>query len=796
MAESQNGTSSTVGSKKKSPLLDEEIGGDFLNSWKSTTVGEGALDFNCEAVPQGRKNTFNFDKMNIDFALDGDFDKISSFKMDMSDLDFSSPPRKAEKPKERSGKESLLGKEERKQDRFTFSFDFNELDGFDLDSSLLKREKKSDKVAVNKALDSPIKHVKGQHSISNAATSSDKLEISGTKKLPTLDSGTTSKFDHLVSSHVDIDTFPGCKNPGNQNVSPDAATFPEKQITTAAQEGSRECNEAQLHREKSEMIASVEPYAQHAIQDTSAQSVSDGDSVLQNVPKLQTGLCSLDAEADTKSCREPDHSVKSIVSSQSRNSSPVNSYNPKGLTPTGTRESQNSDTEFQKDSGSQNHVARGNKTRIESTQAKISVQDAPIKPISQKLHAMKDTGENLNSIPKVLLTPLRRESRLDKLVTMKEKETDAVHSKYFSKSEDTKSQLSSPPAAKKMYAFCGKKMEGMHLGPTDGKSHEFRESDEQAGIQKVGTLKSLSRPVTKGLSVILGSEKNEKERDTSRFEVNPVNLPVHTVPSSTPKSINTKLVLSSIVPIKNPKITSVERPKLSPLNVDKKKNEIASLKISRNITSKSEPSKSMFNKERESVKHSERNMGTYVNMGCKMVHSVNMDKLALLSTSLKRKSFEGSNADSVTFNPLKRATESPTESRKVWEDPQRTEEKRASLSKEFHASAENLEDQHGDICYGQPTSPLDLPLEASMTDLEVQILTESDGNVEKAEACAKELEDICNMLRKKHEEAKELLVRAIVNNNQLLMLNHPIYEEKIRTIQRYAACMLSQQNQP
>ena len=38
---------------------------------------------------------------------------------------------------------------------------------------------------------------------------------------------------------------------------------------------------------------------------------------------------------------------------------------------------------------------------------------------------------------------------------------------------------------------------------------------------------------------------------------------------------------------------------------------------------------------------------------------------------------------------------------------------------------------------------------------------------------------ICNMLKKKHEEAKEILVRAIVNNNNLLMVNHPVYEEKI-----------------
>lgn len=38
---------------------------------------------------------------------------------------------------------------------------------------------------------------------------------------------------------------------------------------------------------------------------------------------------------------------------------------------------------------------------------------------------------------------------------------------------------------------------------------------------------------------------------------------------------------------------------------------------------------------------------------------------------------------------------------------------------------------------------------------------------------------IYNLLKKKHEEAKELIVRAVVNNNNLLMLNHPIYEQKI-----------------
>lgn len=80
-----------------------------------------------------------------------------------------------------------------------------------------------------------------------------------------------------------------------------------------------------------------------------------------------------------------------------------------------------------------------------------------------------------------------------------------------------------------------------------------------------------------------------------------------------------------------------------------------------------------------------------------------------------------------------------------------------------------------------------------MTELETPFVMENDVNVEKAEAYTKELEDICNMLRKKHEEAKEILVRGLVNNNNLLMLNHPIYEEKIRKVQKFAAQLMSTQ---
>ena len=62
----------------------------------------------------------------MDFNLDGDFDKLSSFKIDMPDLDFSSPSKNIAKAKEKSKEETNSGKQQEKKDRFTFSFDFNE----------------------------------------------------------------------------------------------------------------------------------------------------------------------------------------------------------------------------------------------------------------------------------------------------------------------------------------------------------------------------------------------------------------------------------------------------------------------------------------------------------------------------------------------------------------------------------------------------------------------------------------------------------------------------------------------
>ncbi|KAI3974302.1 hypothetical protein MKX01_030971 [Papaver californicum] len=201
---------------------------------------------------------------------------------------------------------------------------------------------------------------------------------------------------------------------------------------------------------------------------------------------------------------------------------------------------------------------------------------------------------------------------------------------------------------------------------------------------------------------------------------------------------------------------------LSPSNVLKKTPDNPCLKVSRPMTSKNDPL--YFNVPREIKPSSPRavNPRVSINATSEIVHSLGLQKYGLSSPSLKRKKIEGFNADPATSYPLKRFAESPNESRKPTEASERFETTSTLQSSSY-----------------QLTSTVEFTLDSRLSALGVPLTTENDGIAEKAEAYTKELDDICNMLKKKHEEAKELLVRAVVNNNNLLMLNHSVYEEKI-----------------
>ncbi|KAK8921224.1 hypothetical protein KSP39_PZI020109 [Platanthera zijinensis] len=82
----QKGASNTE--LKKSAPPDYDFGKDFFDSWKN-------------------------------------FDKLSTFKLDVPDLDFPRLSKKIEKTHEKSSKEFVPGKMESKENKFSFDFDFD-----------------------------------------------------------------------------------------------------------------------------------------------------------------------------------------------------------------------------------------------------------------------------------------------------------------------------------------------------------------------------------------------------------------------------------------------------------------------------------------------------------------------------------------------------------------------------------------------------------------------------------------------------------------------------------------------
>ncbi|KAI3847471.1 hypothetical protein MKX03_029565, partial [Papaver bracteatum] len=199
------------------------------------------------------------------------------------------------------------------------------------------------------------------------------------------------------------------------------------------------------------------------------------------------------------------------------------------------------------------------------------------------------------------------------------------------------------------------------------------------------------------------------------------------------------------------------------------------LKVSRPMTSKNDPPHSNVPREIKSLSPRVGHPRVSINATSEIVNSLGLQKYGLACPSLSERlrynylDLAGSDADPATSYPFKRFAESSNESRNL---PRLLErfEKSSTLQSSSYSRPPQLNSLW--IQGYQHSSPLTM---------------ENDGIAEKAEAYRKSLKmfnellcsiQICNMLKKKHEEAKEILVRAIVNNNNLLMLNHPVYEER------------------
>ncbi|GFZ06133.1 hypothetical protein Acr_18g0003030 [Actinidia rufa] len=772
MAESQKQTSSPVNSKEKTSLLaDVDFGKDFLSSWKSMSVAEGdAMDFDFGTIGKGKKKAFNFDKLDVDFSLDGDLDKLTSFKVDISDLDISSPPKKGGKAKERY-KESDVGNHQQKQDRFSFSFDFNELDSFNFESSL-KDGKQSNKNQNSE-------DISNRNECCGSGTDpTDALEVGLTPKLPASVGETTSKIESPVGGHgvlVSIkknspshamrnDNSPSKSATLQNEVSPmETRTMSEKTATTITQENNQESHEQ-------EKISSPEPYAQETIQDLSVQSVSENESTQNTASELQLEVSSMAAKATRNAGVEQSVICKSVDGLGFNCENPVLENSPAEHMARSTRTNDESN-KF----GSSTNTSVGD-AGAEPAQGDSYAEDISTISVSMEaMDVMKVSGDDQNANRKTQLALLSSGNFFSKLMETKEKESRISQSNIFKKSDETKSQSQQAPSTQAKANMFGAKKNGYdQQGAADGEGEGTDARDAQSGRKLVGisrahsgelnkgepvqpgsrssvkglngvgelldangTLKGSklfdpSRPhdreVTKG-EAVQGSERNIRKLTNFSSFFNPSSTSEHTNKSTKQNNTSPRLPASRVVSVKN---LCGEETKISSPKAGRSILDLSTFKISRPAGSNPHPSKSTFQKEIKSLRNTQKIIELQGSTVSKIAHSVCTEKRTPLTPPLKRKTLEGLNADVLSLNPSKRLSPSQTESRNE-ERSERVVEK--EVRSHDNPAAGNASTDHRIFT-------LHVPRDVDMTELEIPLVMENDVNVEKAEAYTKELEDV------------------------------------------------------
>ncbi|XP_024029262.1 LOW QUALITY PROTEIN: uncharacterized protein At4g18490 [Morus notabilis] len=800
MEEPQKGTSSANAKETKS-FLDEDIGKDFLSSWKSMSVADDdAMDFSFNTVSSG-KNKFNFEKLNMDFNLDGDFDKLSSFKVDMSDFDLSAPSKKATRLKERLEDESSTENryttggvtrtfkvdmsdfdlsapskkatklKERPEDEsstgnrqgFNFSFDFNELDSFNFESSLAKEEKASSKKQDDtEKISSDGSGTEGPGS---------KLQLDDiAMKLPTSEDVTTPNSEALLCGPGNLKSTKKDQamdvSSGDSILLNSARSSPEK-----AMSNSTEAIDQQIHL--SEKAISKERYSQHAVLNFPGQSFNGVDSNRDTLKDEKTESCQRGNGVHITSSRREDVNDKMMDGVSSYHEDlPSKNSSPPSISNSGKNKG------WMNKSGSD--VSTVNVDGNESAEGDLDLEENSISSISRKaLHEIKSSKENCTSRAELPEANLCREGfSSDRL-----------------------------PNGSKLV----------------GKSHLYGEE------------------ATRRLPVIPASDKKIKDQNTLDLQVSPSSASEKQGKLTTQTCANSKPFVPSMESVQNSRVKPIEGNKLLLVRAGKKMPDLATMKISKTTVEAYKVSSDSTQKESGFPRNTEQNVEVDGSTASETSHPFKSnEKKSLMNLSLKRKTFELSNSDLSCQKPLKRLSESLPKIRDLKEPLKRVAEekfstagkslktlkfppegvsenrdikeplkridvkesfKRIDVKESFKRigvekvciDKNHVESKTKSIIYNVPASAIDSPQQVNMMEFEISSVMENDGNVEKAEAYAKELEDICNMLKKKHEEAKEILVRAIVNNNNLLMLNHPISEEKIYKVQKFAADLMSKE---
>ncbi|CAH1415912.1 unnamed protein product [Lactuca virosa] len=787
MSESQKKATPSAKSKEKGSLLDIDIGDDFLGSWKSMSMAGDGMDFDFGTTTKGKKMDFKFDKMDMDFSLDADFDKLPSFKTNMSDLDISSPIKKSGKSKEKS-KEASSGGERAKRDDFAFSFDFNEFPDLDFGSTKKKTDEKCDK-SIDKegsvdVLDKDVDALKdddvsSKHPISKVDTQMENIK----------DPDPRNEDDHLKSVTYES------SNAEEHEIQTTISS--EKMISSSHEEPTQESH-------SSEERSYSEPQAQKVMQDLSGQSL---DNVSEEESGTSVRMVNPSTGSEQSGDVRPVDEVSTTRSSLLENSSAhMNS------------ESQKREMFKERDDIALiGHVNGDNKSKGDSH---VESSMTTVKE-NLGLGEMVDK-RNADSVSKLHMGLLDGGTTTDELVSEKERGNIPTRSKYFKKqngSESEKQQASvsstklisvgnkrmstlpnNPPPGKREFGSksieSGSKFGGIslsrplpnvvsrniHLQTKNIETCHANVSDNTRECLNADNIKPRNEPVSTTMAHTIGPTKEEhasRERDQNinalRSDVDPSSSVEKSTKDLPQKSLNPGLQATSMKSTCNIGKTVVEKKQISPTKPEiwASNFQASTLRVSRATEPKLKPLSFMLAKGPPLMGNKEQGLELQGKMVFKRNPSADIKNQTPSAPTLKRKTFEAS-VGTPTFTPLKRLSTSPY-SNNMTPSSEKAVEKQISN----HASMPNEKSPRVDV---------------STLESDIYSASENDALFQQAETCSKELDAICNMLKKKHEEAKDILVRAIVNNNNLLMLNHPIYQHKISfffTLTKTATCCVS-----
>ncbi|KAL0924582.1 hypothetical protein M5K25_005424 [Dendrobium thyrsiflorum] len=699
----QKGASNADLKKRATP--DDDFGKDFFNSWKSTKLGNDSVEFDVETAPKNKKASFKFDELD-NFELSGNFDKLPSFKLDVPDLDFSSPSKKKEKTTEKSSKELVKGKKEPKDDKFSFDFDFN---SFDLDSKSLE-DKRSINFSDKNIPELPSKHEMNQVS-DQRSDFAHNTEISiGMQKKTCV---TMTRREHSHENFLTKENSDNNKYFSLQSFSADGSTevvLPEIQIDSAP----------------SDVVKPREIMAKH-------------------------------------------DSIHPVSSSPSLSLSPVDSYNSGCWTKASENELPNPGTVLQNQNkgisaritGSLSGSIQIRKDANNSTGLNKSTEG--VKNIDEKQNSCQNLivpPENKSSRKNLTLPPLKSEIKFGGSTKLHRLTSTGLQLKAIGNLEDNVPQNFPAFISKPFNSTLEARTKTTQSSITNEKSLQIKTSS--ASHQTSMGAKNVATP--------------RLQKSITDATIDPKVSYAGNNTGSVKENVIAKLISSNRL---GSQITKTNKGATSG---DNSHRGIIDSTIAKMIEVNQNKSNSAKPREAKSVLFLEKRLECPLNAASKTTNSANIEKKSSLHASLKRKIDEQSAANLETSSPLE-FVEGSNASLRI------SLEASPNAKVKMFPEIKVVETCKDLIAVANQTSLTAVP-EMENLVAGVSPFFMEDDNLRKAETLTKELENICNLVRKKHEEAKELQVRSIINNNALLLLNHPMLEEKIQSLQKFSSSLL------